>query len=153
MPSRCVPDSVKAEKRGFFDRIRRRGLWQQLNDDLMEKAASAMEPDDENAETPIYYDDGQLDDMVCGEDKEQFENQIEFEISALEVEEAKKLLLVKKEVEKTDEEKMMDRLENLEKNNDELKEQNKKMSEQLDLLVKLMTQNAAANNNSNNNNQ
>jgi hypothetical protein len=130
-------------------RWRRLGLWQQLNDDLIEKAAAAMEQDDENTETPIYYDDDQLDEFVCGDDKEQFEQQIEFEMSALEVEEEKKLL-VKKAEEKSDEEIMFERLENLEKSNEELKEQNNKMSEQLDLLVKLMT--AGTQNPNNNNN-
>jgi hypothetical protein len=107
-------------------------FYQQLNNDGENPLAPGNEQEDQNNETSVYYDFDQLDDMVSGEGKEAFQQQIEFETAALEVEEQAKKA-VKKVVEETEEEKLGKRLERLE-------ELNENMAKQMTLLLALLQQ-------------
>ena len=114
------------QKFKFWERF---GSYQQLqNDKENPPAPAAVEADEENQDKSVYYSHDDLDEMVCGEGKEKFESQIEFEKAALEVEEQAKVKKVKEEEEG---DKLAKRLERLE-------ELNQNMMKQMEAMMELL---------------
>lgn len=86
-------------------------IWEEDNYSIWERIKSIFSSvkNEKNLHS-IYYDDDELDNMVCGEEKGLFKAQVQGEIIALEAETKP----AAKE-EKTQDQEMMERIQNLEK--------------------------------------